>query len=164
MTAGSIPEQLVSTVADDAPPSAPAAGQEVAIPGGPLHKIPLKWRVLSMLVLQNAAATLLVLNTLSDFIEEQTEGSYFLLLGSYGALVAILFGAPNSSFAQPRAVIGSNMIAATIAVTTHYLHVPKDAAVAIAPATAIAINQRLGLLHPPAGAAALIFVAAPAGG
>jgi len=109
--------------------------------------------------------TLALLDALSECIEKETDGQYFLLLGSTGALVAILFGAPHSAFAQPRAVIGSNMIAAFIAVSVHILsspaHLnafPRRVAVAIAPATAIAVNHRLGLLHPPAAAAALIFV------
>ena len=38
--------------------------------------------------------------------------------------------------------------------------IPQWVAVALVPATAIAINQRMGLLHPPAGAASLIFVSA----
>ena len=112
-----------------------------------------------------SVVTLLVLATLSEYVVDLSEGDYFLLLGSAGALMAILFGAPHSAFAQPRAVIGSNMVAASIAVTCHYLSsplhlglLPKRATIALAPATAIAVNHRLGLLHPPAGAAALIFV------
>lgn len=35
---------------------------------------------------------------------------------------------------------------------------PKWIALALAPATAIALSQRAGVLHPPAGAAALIFI------
>lgn len=112
-----------------------------------------------------SACALFVLDALSEYIEKQSGGQYFLLLGSFGALVAILFGAPHSSFAQPRSVIGANMIAASIAVCMHYLsspaHLnafPRRLAIAFAPATAIAVNHRLGLLHPPAAAAALIFV------
>lgn len=112
-----------------------------------------------------SASTLLVLDVLHSYIYDESDGQYFLMLGSFGALVAILFGAPHSSFAQPRAVLCSNMIAASIAVTVHLLSspahlnlIPLRMAIAIAPATAIAVNHRLGLLHPPAGAAALIFV------
>lgn len=105
-----------------------------------------------------SGATLLVLSSMSTYIDDQTDGRHSLLLGSSGALVAILYGAPHSSFAQPRAVIGSHMVAATVAVGTVHLGVPTHVAVAVAPATAIALNHRLGLLHPPAAAAALIFV------
>ena len=56
-------------------------------------------------------------------------------------------------------------LTATVAVLFHYLSgegflgvLPKWAAVALAPATAIALSQRCGVLHPPAGAASLIFV------
>ena len=37
---------------------------------------------------------------------------------------------------------------------------PKWLAASLAPATAIALSQRVNVLHPPAGAAALIFVTA----
>ena len=80
--------------------------------------------------------------------------------------MALLFGAPNSPVAQPRNAVFGCLIAATIAVCFGYLGpthadvVPQWALVALAPATAIAVNQRMGMLHPPAGAAALIFVSA----
>ena len=136
--------------------------------------------------------TLLVLSALNECITHLTDGEYFLMLGSFGALMALHFGAPNSPLAQPRNVIFSNLVAAGIAVVIYYLSgpeflgvrlspaslqhpcllsspphpidcaqiIPQWVAVAITPATAIAVNQRMGVLHPPAGAASLIFVSA----
>lgn len=145
--------------------------------------------------------TLLVLSALNEWITQLTDGEYFLIIGSFGALMALQFGAPNSPLAQarrslapitpdlapispqsrpdltlvspgsppaqPRNVIFSNLVAAAIAVAFYYLSgpeflgvIPQWVAVALAPATAIAVNQRLGVLHPPAGAASLIFVSA----
>lgn len=113
------------------------------------------------------ACTLLVLSALNEWITQLTDGEYFLIIGSFGALMALQFGAPNSPLAQPRNVIFSNLVAAAIAVAFYYLSgpeflgvIPQWVAVALAPATAIAVNQRLGVLHPPAGAASLIFVSA----
>ena len=103
---------------------------------------------------------------------QQTDGQYFLLLGSFGALMALQFGAPNSPLAQPRNALLGNSLAAAVAVVFRYLSGPNDehcgclpqwAVVALAPATAIALSQRVGLLHPPAGAASLIYVAAAPG-
>ena len=60
---------------------------------------------------------------------------------------------------------GGCTLSATISILFYYLSgpefanaLPKWAAQALAPATAIAVSQRFNLLHPPAGAVALIFV------
>lgn len=49
--------------------------------------------------------TLLCLSSLSKQTVDETDGRYFLVLGSFGALMALLFGAPNSLLAQPRNAI-----------------------------------------------------------
>ena len=43
---------------------------------------------------------------LNQLTIQLSDGEYFLLLGSYGALMALQFGAPNSPLAQPRNAIG----------------------------------------------------------
>jgi hypothetical protein len=113
--------------------------------------------------------TLLGLGGLSLLTEHLSDGEHFLMLGSFGALMALQFGAPNSPLAQPRNAVLGCTLAGSISILVYYLSgpdflgvLPKWAACAIAPATAIAICQRVNLLHPPAGAAALIFVSAPA--
>ncbi len=85
------------------------------------------------------------------------------LIGSFGASAALLYGAPHSPFAQPRPLVVGQIIAALIGVTAFKLlgsHVGLAAAVAVA--TAIALMQLTGALHPPAGATALIAVLGPA--
>ena len=111
------------------------------------------------------AISLLVLSALSQLTATETDGAYFLMLGSFGALMALHYGAPNSPLAQPRNALGGCTLAATISILFYYLSgpefanaLPKWAAQALAPATAIAVSQRFNLLHPPAGAVALIFV------
>ena len=42
------------------------------------------------------ALTLLCLSALSLLTVDESDGRYFLMLGSFGALMALLFGAPNS--------------------------------------------------------------------
>ena len=75
---------------------------------------------------------------------------------------ALLYGAPNSPLVQPRNVILGSSLAAAIAVGVQASvaagALPRYVAVPLAPALALAVTQRVGLLHPPAGAAALIFV------
>ena len=64
-------------------------------------------------------------------------------------------------------MIFGNMLAAAIAVIFNYLSdpeyldvIPDWLSVALAPATSIAAMQVCGVLHPPAGAASLIFISA----
>jgi hypothetical protein len=109
--------------------------------------------------------TLLTLSALNQYAVHVSEGQYYLMLGSFGALMALQYGAPNSPLAQPRNVIGGTTLASSISILVYYLSgpehlgvLPKWVSVALAPALAIAMCQRVNLLHPPAGAAALIFV------
>ena len=109
--------------------------------------------------------TLLCLSSLSKRTVDETDGRYFLMLGSFGALMALLFGAPNSPLAQPRNAILGCTLSGSISILFYYLSgpeflglLPKWLAQAFAPAAAIAISQRVNLLHPPAGAVALIFI------
>ena len=111
------------------------------------------------------ALTLLCLSALNEVTVRLTDGEYFIMLGSFGALVTLLFGAPSSPLAQPRNAIGGGILSAGISVLFYYVSgpaflgaLPTWIAAALAPATAIALSQRFGVLHPPAGAAALIFI------
>ena len=54
------------------------------------------------------ASTLLCLSALSDLVKGLSDGQYQLMLGSFGALVTLLYGAPSSPLAQPRnALLGA---------------------------------------------------------
>lgn len=115
------------------------------------------------------ATTMLGLSGLNELVAHYSDGKYRLMLGSFGALVTLLFGAPSSPLAQPRNTIFGGLLCASVSVLFYYLSgtafaafLPKWLAVALAPATAIALSQRFGVLHPPAGAAALIFVSSGA--
>jgi len=113
------------------------------------------------------ALTLLGLSGLNQLTLAASDNQYMVLLGSFGALMALQFGAPNSPLAQPRNAVGGCLLSASISILFFYVSgpaflalLPKWAAAALAPATAIAVCQRVNLLHPPAGAAAFIFVTA----
>lgn len=84
------------------------------------------------------------------------------LIGSFGASAALLFGAPHAPLAQPRSLIGGQLIAAFCGVTAFKL-VGADVGVAagLAVATANSLMLMTGCLHPPAGATALIAVLGP---
>ena len=121
-----------------------------------------------------ASATLLLLSWTNEQLKLASKGSLPFLVGSFGALATLQFGAHNSPLVQPRNVIGGTTVAAAVAICFGYLAgigtpgengenalMPLWVAVALAPATAIAAMARLGLTHPPAGAVALIFISGP---
>ncbi|WP_209402573.1 HPP family protein [Pseudozobellia sp. WGM2] len=82
-----------------------------------------------------------------------------LLIGSFGASSVLIYGAVQSPLAQPRNLIGGQVISAIIGVTVYKL-VPDLIWVAapMAVATSIVVMQVTKTLHPPGGASALIAV------
>jgi len=79
--------------------------------------------------------------------------------GSMGAIAVLLYGS-QSPLAQPRNVIGGNIISALVGVTMHYAFASYPSLVWLAGAFSVAISivlmQLTKCLHPPAGATALI--------
>ena len=75
-----------------------------------------------------------------------------------GASAVLLFGLPNSPLAQPWSIVGGNLVAGVIGVTTA-MYVPYPAlACGIAACLAIAVMFQLRCLHPPSGAVALTAI------
>ncbi|WP_165186525.1 HPP family protein [Caulobacter soli] len=89
-----------------------------------------------------------------------------LLIPPIGASAVLAFAVPASPLAQPRAIIGGNMISALVGVTCALIfHAHPALAAAVAVAFAIIAMSLLGCLHPPGGAVALgaALVAGPIG-
>ena len=91
-------------------------------------------------------------------------GRFFVIVGSWGALLTLLFSAPASPLVQPRNIFGGNLLSAAVSILFNYLSVeehlnvlPRWLAVALAPATSIAGMQFFGVSHPPAAAVSLIL-------
>jgi CBS-domain-containing membrane protein len=81
-----------------------------------------------------------------------------LLMAPFGATSVLIFGVPDSPLAQPRNVIGGNLIAASISLIILHLFGSDPWAMAMAVATAIGIMQLTGTVHPPSGAVALVVM------
>lgn len=82
-----------------------------------------------------------------------------LVIGSFGASAVLIYGAFDSPLAQPRNLIGGHILSAIIGVTAFLLLSGQTwLAAPLAVATAIALMQLTGTLHPPGGATALIAV------
>lgn len=82
-----------------------------------------------------------------------------MIIGSFGAAAVLLYGANKSPLAQPRNLMGGNVISAIIGVTSYNVfHNHMWLAASLAVATAIAVMHATRTLHPPGGATALIAV------
>lgn len=81
-----------------------------------------------------------------------------LLMAPFGATSVLIFGVPDSPLAQPRNVIGGNLIAALVSLTVLHLFGSEPWAMGMAVATAIGMMQLTGTLHPPSGAVALVVM------
>lgn len=75
-----------------------------------------------------------------------------------GATAVLVFGIPDSPLAQPRNVIGGNLIAAIICVTLVQVFGTAPWVMALAVATTIKLMQLTRTVHPPSGAVALLGV------
>jgi CBS-domain-containing membrane protein len=84
--------------------------------------------------------------------------SYPLIAAPFGATAVLVFGIPDSPLAQPRNVIGGNVIGAFICVILVHLFGTAPWVMALAVATTIKLTQLTRTLHPPAGAVALVGV------
>ena len=86
-----------------------------------------------------------------------------LLIGAFGASAVLLFGAAESSLAQPRNLIGGHMVSAAVAVAVVSTGVTGVYATALAVGIAIFLMCLTRTVHPPGGATALIGVQCHAG-
>lgn len=81
-----------------------------------------------------------------------------LLMAPFGATSVLIFGIPDSPLAQPRNVIGGNLVAALVSLTILHLFGSEPWAMGLAVATAIGMMQLTATLHPPSGAVALVVM------
>lgn len=75
-----------------------------------------------------------------------------------GASAVLLFGVPNSPLAQPWSIVGGNMSAAAVGVSTSLLIADPGLVCGVAAALAIGLMFKLRCLHPPGGAVALTAI------
>ena len=81
------------------------------------------------------------------------------MVGSLGASAVLIYGAVRSPVAQPRNLVGGNIVSAIVGVTCWKLfHQYPWLAEATAVASAIAIMHFTRTLHPPGAATALIAI------
>jgi CBS-domain-containing membrane protein len=82
-----------------------------------------------------------------------------MIIGSFGASAALIYGAIRSPLAQPRNLLGDHILSAVIGVTAFQVVGGQPwLAAALAVSTSIAVMHLTKTLHPPGGATALIAV------
>ncbi|MCC5653269.1 HPP family protein [Nostoc sp. XA013] len=81
-----------------------------------------------------------------------------LLMAPFGATSVLIFGVPDSPLAQPRNVIGGNLLAAIVSLIILHFLGSSPLAMGMSVSTAIGIMQLTGTLHPPSGAVALVVM------
>jgi CBS-domain-containing membrane protein len=82
-----------------------------------------------------------------------------MIIGSFGASAALIYGAIKNPLAQPRNLLGGHVFSDVIGVTSYqFFHSHMWPAASVAVATVIAFMHATKILHPPGGATALIEV------
>ncbi|MEG3439298.1 HPP family protein [Pannus brasiliensis CCIBt3594] len=90
--------------------------------------------------------------------------SYPLIAAPFGATAVLVFGVPDSPFAQPRNVILGNTFSSIVCVIFISLFGSQPWVMALAVATAIKVMLLTRTVHPPGGAVALVGVMSHADG
>ncbi|MNH11661.1 HPP family protein [compost metagenome] len=83
-----------------------------------------------------------------------------LIMAPFGASCVLLFSLPASPLARPKNVIGGHLLAAGVGLLVQLLPLPLEWQLAVGVGLAIAVMQRLDLIHPPAGANPLLVLMA----
>jgi len=107
-----------------------------------------------------AFASLLLLSGLNNYILHLSEEKYFIMIGPIGAVITLQYGLTSAPAAQPRNVILGQIVAGAIALPFTYIPtwiLSPWIRQAFGPACSILAMVKLGVVHPPAGAAAVIF-------
>lgn len=82
-----------------------------------------------------------------------------LLVASFGATAALLYGAPANPFAQPRNVVGGHVVSALAGVVVYRFLGATWWTFALAVGLAVSLMLATRTLHPPGGATAFVAVA-----
>ncbi|KAL9182580.1 hypothetical protein ACHAXT_013232 [Thalassiosira profunda] len=101
--------------------------------------------------------TLVALLTFSEAIE-RTNQDYSLVLGPFGALMTLQYSLTAAPASQPRNAILGQAVSISIALLLNYTRTLSVVVKrSLGTALSIMLMARLGVTHPPAGAAALIY-------
>lgn len=115
---------------------------------------PMPW-IQAAWVFVGAFATLLLLSGVSSLLKQSI--GYAIILGPFGALMTLQYGLTPAPASQPRNALYGQAIAISIALIVNLFFPSSWVRVPFTTALAIATMCKMGITHPPAGAAAAIF-------
>ena len=120
--------------------------------------IPAGWRAHGMHPVRSAIGAGLAI-ALAAYVSLLALGTAApFLVASIGASAVLAFAVPASPLAQPRAVLGGNVVSAAVGVLVAKFIPDPVFAMGLAAGLAIYAMHKLKCLHPPGGAVALIAV------
>ena len=83
----------------------------------------------------------------------------YFLAGSFGSSMVLLFGFPESPFAQPKNVFFGHLLTALVGVIfVNYIPLPIYMNIALAVGAGISLMILLNVVHPPAGGNPIIVI------
>lgn len=103
---------------------------------------------------------LLTLSSLNEYIKDESDNKYFILLGPFGALMTLQYGLTAAPASQPWNAVLGQAVAGAVALSFTYI---PDSVLepwlrqAVGPAFAIGAMVKLGIPHPPAGAHSVLY-------
>lgn len=107
--------------------------------------------------------TMMILSRLSSLIETLTDDEYSIILGPFGALMALQYGLTAAPAAQPRNALYGQIMSVSIALVLKLAtendeeHFPVWLRMALAVSISVSAMAKFGITHPPAASSALIF-------
>ena len=94
--------------------------------------------------------SIITIGTLT-FLTYKTEFGVFLI-ASFGSTMVLLFGYPESPFAQPKNIFFGHLVTATIGVIfVNFIPLPLYLSIPLAVGIAVGLMILLNVTHPPAG-------------
>jgi len=114
----------------------------------------------ALLTLIGAFSSLTLVSVADRFIISSFERleDVSLIIPPFGALVTLQYGLTAAPASQPRNIIFGQSVAGAIALAFTYIpNLYPWLRIALAPAVAISVTAKLGIIHPPAGAAAVVL-------
>lgn len=121
-----------------------------------LYSPPFTWEQ-TFVTFFGSLCTLLILTTFNDGLVNTYGPEYSLVLGPFGAFTTLLYSLTSAPASQPRNAILGQFVSLMIAYGFGRSNLPAYMQSSFATAISIALLAKMGLTHPPAGAAAMIF-------
>ena len=107
-------------------------------------------------ILFSVVFSIITIGTLT-FLTYKTQFGMFLI-ASFGSTMVLLFGYPESPFAQPKNIFFGHLLTAFVGVLFVHMPLPIYISIPIAVGIGVGLMIFLGITHPPAGGNPIIVI------